>query len=320
MNCSILSRIGQKSYGYNSLRTINRCTINSATPVKFDSNYVADVISEYLQNYIKTNLFEIGNYELQFTYQNRLSYLYNIEGGLIKNVIMSTNILIDYNFHVNVDKHNNIVIIEILGNRFGSLSQSPYSAENHSQAPDSRRKGRYYIDRGLSSKRSRYHEQEDGEIPSISFLPDINSSEHSTSIDSNAEIAISTAEILADNFIKKLKSDEELKSVVVKPIDTAFTSPEIKETKSVTPHPSGVILEEKEVKESNTVSTDNKKRSRIQFESFKNISETDWTADQKKIAYSALLSCPDLFMNIMNTDWSAEEKEMAFSSLSSISK
>jgi hypothetical protein len=72
------------------------------------------------------------------------------------------------------------------------------------------------------------------------------------------------------------------------------------------------IEDEEEVvkEESNTVSTDNKKRSRMQFESFKNISETDWTADQKKIAYSALLSCPDLFMNIMNTDWSAEEKKM----------
>ena len=113
------------------------------------------------------------------------------------------------------------------------------------------------------------------------------------------------------------KPGEEVKSTVP-PIDTSFTSPENKETKSVTPHSSGVISEEVVKEESNTISTDNKKRSRTQFESFKNISETDWTADQKKIAYSALLSCPDLFMNIMNTDWSAEEKETAFSSLLSI--
>ena len=103
--------------------------------------------------------------------------------------------------------------------------------------------------------------------------------------------------------------------------NSAISSFEIKEINSVTPHSSGVISEEKEVKkESNTKSTDNKKRSRTQFESFQDITKMDWTADQKKIAYSALLSCPDLFMNIMNTDWSAEEKEMAFSSLLTISK
>jgi len=314
MECSVLSRIGQKSYGYNSLRTIHRCTINSESPTKFDSNYVAEVILEYLENYIKTNLFEIGNYELQFTYQNRLSYLYKIEGGIIKNIIMSKGILIAYNFHVNIDKHRNIVIIEILGNRFGSFSQ----------APDSRRKDRYYIDRGLYSKRSRNHEQEDGELPSISFLPDINSSENSTSIDSSAQIAISTAEKLADNFINKLKYDEQLKSGTIQPINTSFVSPEIKETKLVTPHSSGVIPVEKEIKEVkeelNTGSVDNKKRSRKQFESFQDITKMDWTAEQKKIAFSALLSCPDLFMNIMNTDWMAEEKEIAFLSIIQISK
>jgi hypothetical protein len=291
MNCSILNRIGQ-----NNLRTIHRCNINSSTPLKFDSNYVAEVISEYIENYKNTNSFEIGNYELQFTYQNRLSYLYKIEGGIIKNIIMNKGILIDYNFHINIDKCTNIVIIQILGYRFG--------------------KGSYYIDRGLSNKRSRYDQHEDGELPNINFLPDIDTSPKSTSIDSSAHIAISTAEKLATEFIDKLKSDEEAKSAVPL-IDTSFASPEIKETKSVTPHSSGVISEVTE--ESNTVSTDNKKRSRTQFESFKNISETDWTADQKKIAYSALLSCPDLFMSIMNTDWSAEEKEMAFSSILSIS-
>jgi hypothetical protein len=292
MNCSILNRIGQ-----NNLRTIHRCNINSSTPLKFDSNYVAEVISEYIENYKNTNSFEIGNYELQFTYQNRLSYLYKIEGGIIKNIIMNKGILIDYNFHINIDKCSNIVIIQILGYRFG--------------------KGRYYIDGGLSNKRSKYDQHKDGELPSINFLPDIDASQKSTSIDSSAQIAISTAENLATEFIKKLETDEEVK-FAVPVIDTTITSPEIKETKSVTPHSSGVISEVKE--ESNTKSSDNKKRSRTQFESFQDITKMDWTADQKKIAYSALLSCPDLFMNIMNTDWSAEEKEMAFSSLSSISK
>jgi hypothetical protein len=296
MNCSILNRIGQ-----NNLRTIHRCNINSSTPLKFDSNYVAEVISEYIENYKNTNSFEIGNYELQFTYQNRLSYLYKIEGGIIKNIIMNKGILIDYNFHINIDKCSNIVIIQILGYRFG--------------------KGRYYIDGGLSNKRSKYDQHKDGELPSINFLPDIDASQKSTSIDSSAQIAISTAESLATELINKLQTDKvEEVSPVVQPIDTSFASSEIKETKSVTPHPSGVILEEEVKEESNTKSSDNKKRSRTQFESFKNISETDWTADLKKIAYSALLSCPDIFMNIMNTDWSADEKEMAFSYLLSISK
>jgi hypothetical protein len=296
MNCSVLSRIGQSNYEQNNERTIHRCTINSIIPAKFDSNYVAEIISEYLENYMKINLIEIGNYELQFTYRNNISYLYNIEGGLLKNVIMSKRILIDYNFHVNVDKQQNVVIIEILGNRF--------------------KKERYYIDRGLSSKRSRYHEQEDGEIPRVDFLPDINASEKTTNIDSNAEIAISTAEKLANEFINKLHTEkvEEVNSIV-QPIDTSFKLPENNEIKSVTPHSSGVISEVK--KESNT---DNKKRSRIQFELFKDITNMDWTMDQKKTAYSVLLSCPDLFMNIMNTDWSAEEKETAFLSLLLISK